>query len=589
MLLALGVACDAFDSDRQPYTPFPVASGTASVQKSPEAPVSAPIPEPAAAAEREVQSAPARAREWRVGERLITAPDGLVFRLALAGGLVGGSERDILAWLVGTPEKPVIGELWSYPEAGPPRLVAAAPGFLPTGPTCAHGARLRQTGPSSVTLDIKATCTGALLPRAPERSVSVLAPLRAQPLVIGFQVAAPAAGERLEIDVASLDRDADGRDDIELSVRAGALSGSDVRARFVWLERAAGLSRDMAEPRASFAELAELETVRANNHKSSLEVPEHVSSVRRLYASSCAESGAPRVFMDSGAGIECGDVSAAFETLTAAEVSASLEQGRVGDGFAALERHAWFPTGEALKAARFEKRQLSQLMQRVAPRRVIKLVPLKARPRALDATPHFSPLSFHADGSLLLLTAEGVVRAAPDGRFEYEASDEVDPWPTLVVSPAGQRLVGITFPCDRSEVSWLQTAADGTPLPPLLTELVAPRPGNCSSGASFTLPKVSPTAWSDATVSAFVGAGLLGAPPTQPPMGSAFSPNARFSVVATNWGLFVGGNDKPALWIFDDAALPARLTDCVVSNNAQAAACLLGGRAYVILPDPKSG
>jgi hypothetical protein len=32
-----------------------------------------------------------------------------------------------------------------------------------------------------------------------------------------------------------------------------------------------------------------------------------------------------------------------------------------------------------------------------------------------------------------------------------------------------------------------------------------------------------------------------------------------------------------------------RLEACVVSNNAQAAACIQNGRAYVILPDPKSG
>jgi hypothetical protein len=72
-------------------------------------------------------------------------------------------------------------------------------------------------------------------------------------------------------------------------------------------------------------------------------------------------------------------------------------------------------------------------------------------------------------------------------------------------------------------------------------------------------------------------------------MGSATSPNGRFTVVATPWGLLVSGNDKPHLWTFEDPALAARLSDCVVSNNAQAAACLLTGRAHVVLPDPKSG
>jgi hypothetical protein len=72
-------------------------------------------------------------------------------------------------------------------------------------------------------------------------------------------------------------------------------------------------------------------------------------------------------------------------------------------------------------------------------------------------------------------------------------------------------------------------------------------------------------------------------------MGSALSPNGRFSIVATERGLLVSGNGKSTLWVFDDPTVPAQLRDCVVSNNAQAAACTIAGRAYVILPDPKTG
>jgi hypothetical protein len=498
-------------------------------------------------------------------------------------------DRDVLAWLVGTPEKPVIGEVWFYPEHGSPRWVASAPGFLPTGSKCSHGARLSQTGPSSVTLDVKATCSGPLLPRAPERSVSVLAPLRDPPLIVGFRIAAPAPGEKIEIEITSKDRDADARDDVEMSFLMSTPEGSNVRARFAWLDRSAGLSRDAAEPLASFAELAALEAARASSQKSSLEVAEHVASARRLYASLCAESGVPRIFLDSGEALPCGDLGRAFESLSEASINAALNLGQVGKGFSALQQHKWFPSGSSPLADQFTKRQLLQLERRVARRRVIKLVPLKARPRTMDAGPHFSPLSFHADGSLLLLTAEGIVRAAPDGRYEYEASDEVDPWPTVVVSPAGERLTGIAYPCDRSEISWLRTAADGTSLVPLPTTLIAPRPGSCASGPVFQAPAVAPVAWDAGGISAFLGAELLGPVPPRPAMGSALSPNGRFSVVTTDWGLLVGGGDKPALWTFDDGSLAAQLRDCVVSNNAQAAACILTGRAYVVLPDPKSG
>lgn len=585
----LGSACDVFDSERRPYTPFAVASGTASPTPPLDpAPPENPVAE-AVATKHEVLTAPPSTHTWRVSERSLQAPDGLIFRLAMVGGLASGSDRDVLAWLVGTAEKPVIGELWFYPEHGPSRLVAAAPGYLPTGPTCTHGARLRQTGPSSVTLDIRATCTGPLLPRAPVRSVTVLAPLREQAPIVGFQLAAPAPDETLEVDIVSKDRDADGRDDVELTLRLGAPGSSEVRARFVWLDRPAGLSRDAAEPRESFAELAKLETVRASSQKSSMEVGANVQSARRLYGSSCAEAGVPRIFLDSGEGLDCGDLEEPFQAFTAAAIDASLNLGQIGQAFGALEQHAWFPAGQKPAAAAFVKKRLQGLMARVTKRRVIKLVPLKARPRGLDESPHFSPLSFHADGSLLMLTAEGLVRAAPDGRYEYEASDEVDPWATVLLSPAGERLTGIAFPCDRSEVSWLRTAADGTPLPPLLSSVVAPRPGNCVPTLGFSAPEVRPLGWTSVGISAFVGATLLGSVPAHPPMGSAASPNGRFSVVVTDFGLLVAGNDKTALWTFEDPGLPRQLRDCVISNNAEAAACLLTGHAYVILPDPKSG
>jgi hypothetical protein len=586
-LQSLG-ACDLFDTERRPYTPFPVASGASSQPAASGLPSAPPVPPPPPPVSQEPLIAPNHAVEWRVGERMLTAPDGLVFRLALLGGVAGGSQRDVLAWAVGTPEKPVVGELWSYPERGEPQLVMAAPGFLPTGPGCSHGAKLTHAGPSSVTLDIKATCTIQLLPRSPERSVSVLAPLRSPPVIVGFRLAAPARDERLEVDVASSDRDGDGRSDVEMSLRFGATDSSDVRARFVWLQRAAGLSRDMAEPRASFVELANLESVRASNQKASLEVAEHAASARRLYSSLCAESGTPRIFLDDGSALDCGDLSAPFEALTAAEIDAALRRGQVAEGFAALERHAWFPSGTRASAEKFAKRELAKLMGRVARRRVIKLVPLEARPRGLDAAPHYSPLSFHADGSLLLLTAEGLVRSAPDGRYEYDASDEVDGWPTLVTSPSGEQLTGVTFPCDRSDVVWLRAASDGAPLEPLSTRLVAPRPGNCGADP-FTPPIVRPLGWSGAQPSGFIGTSRLGEAPAHPPMGSALSPNGRFSIVVTRWGLLVQSPDKTALWTFDDGALSAQLSDCVVSNNAQAAACLLSGRAHVILPDPKSG
>jgi hypothetical protein len=372
-----------------------------------------------------------------------------------------------------------------------------------------------------------------------------------------------------------------------MGLRFGTTETADVRARFVWLQRAAGLSRDMAEPRASFAALTEPSS-EGTDPVAASEVVANAATARRMFASLCAESATPRIFLDDGAALDCGDLSGPFEALTNAEIDAALSGGRVGDGFAALERHAWYVGGSGASLEAFSKRQLTKLEKKAVRRRVIKLVPLRARARAVEPAPHYSPLGFHSDGSLLVLTNEGVVRAAPDGRFEYDASEEVDAWPTVVASPVGEQLVGVAFPCDRSEVVWLRTAADGSPLDPLPTRLVAPRPGSCGS-SRFIPPSVSPAAWSGTEPSAYVGATWLGAAAKQPPLGSAVSPNGRYGIVATRWGLLVSSEDRTALWVFDDPTMSARLSDCVVSSNAQAAACLLGGQAMVILPDPKSG
>jgi hypothetical protein len=582
-------ACDAFDSDRKPYTPFPTASGST----APPAPTLAaphvdagPARGAAASISRGALFAPADARDWQIAERKLTAPDGLVFRLGLVGGLAGGKDGDVLAWLTGTTEKPVIGELWLFPEQGPARLISGAPSFLPTGPTCSHDAHLDQTGPNSVSLDIHASCAAPLLPRTPDRSVAVLAPLRDNPKIVGFRLAAPAPGETSHLEIVSRDRDDDGRDDVEMTLVFAAARAAEVRASFVWLDRPAGLSRDSIEPLASFARLASLETAHAGGAKagsagaSAAAVADGVANARRLYSTLCSESGVARISLDNGTELACGDLGSAFQALTVARVNAELAGGHPERALAALEQHGWFPSGAKAAADRFVKAQMALISSKIVKRRVIKLVPLKGQPKRLEAGPHLSPLSFHADGSLLLLTPEGLVRAAPDGRFEYDAGHEVDAWSTTVLSNRGEQLRGIAFPCDRSEVSWLATDAGGSVLPPIPTVLVAPRPGVCRAGGAFVPPHITPIAWTPDGISAFVGSSQLGPLPAHPPMGSAVSPNGRFSIVAS---------DKVTLWVFDDPILPSKLEDCVVSNNAQAAACVMAGHAYVILPDPKAG
>lgn len=584
--LALLTACDLFERDRRPYTPFPVATGRPLEEPPPLA--SAEPPPVAAPRLRSVLQAPSRATRWRIGERELEAPPGLVFRLALAGTLASGDPNDVVAWLVGQPGGP-IGELWFFPATGAPRRLATPPSFIPTGPTCQHSFDLEASGKNSVTFDVSATCTTPLLPRAPTRSVSVLAPLREQPLILSLQLAPAALGERLDVDVVSDDRDGDELDDVELIVTLEAPSGPAANARFVWLDRPPGPSQDASEPAKSFADLGSAAVTRAKAGGTFAEVQAQVDNARRLYGAVCAEGGVPRVFDSNGAPIPCGGLSTAFDAFTEAVITAALAERDVPAAFGALERHTWYPTAGADPKAVLE-RWVRALKREAVVRRVIQVVPLKARPKARANTPRFSPLTFHPDGSLLMLTDDGVVRAAPDARYEYDASDEIDPWPTLVVSPWGDRLLGIEFPCDRNEVSFVTSSIEGAPRPPLTTSIVAPRPGRCGRTQGFDLPELSPRGWTQNGLGAWIGAIPVGPRHVLPiPSGSATSHNGQHSVVATRWGLLVSGESKSALWVFDDAALPAQLSDCVVSGNAQAAACILGSRAFVVLPDPKSG
>ncbi len=590
LALALATGCDSLTGEDRPYTPFSTATGESN--PAPPPPPSAPSP-PAAVEQlpRVARVAPPRASRWRIEGRTLQAPAGLVFRLGLPA-ILGKAERpEVFAWLVGTVEAPSVGELWAFPEEGVPRRLAHAPDFLPTDPSCSYGTRLSQTGPETLTLDIAATCGGERhTARRTDRAISVLAPLRKTPEVALLRVDPAPRGERANLRIDSRDLDGDGRDDVTVEVTLQG-AGPEVAATLKWLDRAAGLSPETAQPGASFRALAAAAEKASKSAMSAREAEQLVDAGRRLYSFLCAKGGTPRLrYGDTGQAIDCGDLGSAFRSYTTALVSAALSQQDVGAALAAVAMHEWFPAEPPAEISAFMSHSVQQLMPHWVARRVIKLVPLTARPKARGSEPRYSPLSFHADGSLLLLTEHGLVRSAPDGRYEYEASEEIDPWAVAVVSPSGARIVGLDLSCERAELGWQLSSESGQELDPLPTGLLAPRPGSCGNDERFHPLAVAPIAWEHDAPSGFIDAARVGGPVTRPAMGSAMSPNGRFAIAATRWGLFVRSRtEKPQLWRFEDPALPKQLTDCVVSNNAQAAACVMAGRAYVVLPDPNSG
>ena len=100
---------------------------------------------------------------------------------------------------------------------------------------------LAETGPRTVTLDTAAACATPLEPRTPLRSITVLGPASGRPVLVGLRAALPAPGETLEVGVDSTDQDADGRDDVRITVRVGA-GGKTAAAVIGYLDWAAGPS-----------------------------------------------------------------------------------------------------------------------------------------------------------------------------------------------------------------------------------------------------------------------------------------------------------------------------------------------------------
>lgn len=583
-LLWLLLHCDALDSQRQPHTPFGTVTDN---EPAPAEPV--PEPEQDRGPPAPVQVALGSDQDpftLRVAGRTLEAPPGLAFRQAVAGPSAGGATSAVTAWLEGTADNPTLGELWHFPGAGAPHRLAVAPSFLPTGPTCSHSVALRASGTRSLTLDITARCRGPLLPRTAVRSFTVLSPSRGQPTLLSLRVAPAAVGERLDISLTSQDPDGDGRDDVQLRATLGTPVGQ-AELRLAWLDRSAGLSRDMRWPARSFEDLAAALAQSAKLPGATAKIAGAVAAARRLYGSLCAEGGVPRVFNSVGDGLACGPLGRQFEALSDAHISSALAAGDRLGALGALEQHEWFPSRGG--SDDFTNRQAGRILKRVARRRVTQQRQLLATPLPPKSVPHLSPVRYADDGSLLVLTAGGTTRITPAG-YEYESSLEEGPWPTQLGSARGQLLTGIAFPCERSEVLLLQSTSQGTPLPPLVTRLTAPRPGRCRDFAAWTPPAVTLLGWTESVPSGFVGASAIG-PPLHPSArrlpGSPVSFDGHLLAVPTRWGILLLRNGETELWAVKRAR---RFHHCAPRHDGKAIACLAEGHVHVLeLGQPTGG
>lgn len=576
LLWLLAVGCDGCKEDK-PYTPFGVTSAVPSAPEIPSAePAPSAKPDPPKFAQAIV--APEGSRKLRMGERVLEAPARYVFDRALVLG--EGDAQQAIAWVKAEPSALDVprGLLMAYGASGKPKQLMSQPSFVPIAPGCVHATRLQQTGNASVLVDTVATCPAGLLARAPVEAVSIIAPESTRPEVLTLQLAAPAPGEALSVDADSTDRDGDGREDLKLTIALTAPDGAKASATLAFVDRAAGVSRDAAEPRTSL-----VTATKAILAKASPASTTDVDAVRRLLASLCAEGGTPRVFDGEGAPIRCGDLGPTIDNLGRAEVLSRLAARDWLGAVSVLSRSDWYFKKLSADAEKSITKELIKRLLAVAP--VAKV--LAARPKAAKG-PHYSPLWFEPDGALLVQTEAGVVRVSRDGSTESALEADADAgaataWPLDVTGSSGQRLTGALCVCDASEVALALTDATGAPQPPLPTRLLSPRPGGCKG--RFTCPDPVPIGSTAEGFSLLLAGALIEpkkATKTLPNPGSARSPDGSFIVASTPLGLVVSGGSNAELWKLPEAPVEARRAqDCVVASDRAAVACVADGKALL--------
>jgi len=509
---------------------------------------------------------------------------------AISADFDGDGAKEAVTWTRARSEPPETqssGELVVFGVRSPAgRVIATTPPFVPAGPGCHHTVALSQTGPHTVTLDVLARCDAPLLARSPTRGLAVIAPVADRTSIVALRIADPAQGESFDVAVDSSDRDGDGRDDVRATVTLhSTLDPEDVSADLVWLDRAAGPSRDAAEPSRSLGKAGKAEAGRTPGTSAAREVFARVANARRLYATLCAESGTPRIFDADGGPLECPEAGSGLKELVRAEVRAALARHDAVAAAAALARDGWY--GAPLPSR--DRGALEADLSRAAPPRAAVEERVEPIPRAKSGLPRFSPLAFEPDRALLVQTVNGVVRLRADGHAE-DASESVDPWPLTVGSGTDPRWTGIAFPCERSELMLMLADASGTPLTPEPVRVLAPRPGPCGHTPTLPEPSLVPLEWSAARHAGLVGGSLFGADtlsdiaPT-PVRGAPRSPDGKTLVTPTPRGLLVSSGSTAELW---SLTTPSELSDCVVANGAAAAACVRGDHAALFTPEAKT-
>lgn len=285
-----------------------------------------PHPETSSVPTTTVTTGADEAAEWpdgaevRVDDTVLSIPDTQI-RATLASDLDGDGDRDVLFLAHGGEGALSVGLATRTPTG----LTFATP--IPVAAGCAPpaiaSARLVALSPELVAARVERTCSGA----SEQRVVFV----RTQPALRVLTTIAftPNAGETLT--ARSEDRDEDGHADVVVHVTLHDPSGESADVDLAWLDRAAGLSRDTAEPEATLV-------ARANEARTALRRhPDRALAATRtaLLVHDALCGATARLAIDDDLGLAC-PPSAGLGRALAVAAAAHARQGHLPEALAAV-------------------------------------------------------------------------------------------------------------------------------------------------------------------------------------------------------------------------------------------------------------
>jgi hypothetical protein len=420
-LLALLPACDGCHGGK-PYTPYTLTDTPPSASTAPSA---APPPPPADGgtfAAVPATPAPGDGTRWPLEGGAVEAPPGHAFAQGLVMDMDGDGKPDLLAF-ARAPDG-LRGELWFASGKAPAegRIVAALPADL-AAPGCTAEAALSLIGPRTAALDFAPRCPARIREKAVRWIAAARFTSELPEITLEIRAGAPNEGETLQVALDGRDRDGDGRYDVAVTFTLA--SSASATASLAYFDRPAGLSRDPTEPEASFKALGAALIADGRKKTTAPRIPAAAYTARRLQAMLCEDAGGKPLITTNAGPIRCGDVHLAEES-TIAEIEAALNLGDPVGAIAALDR---------LDALGARRKDVDTLVAKSIPSIAGTLVRATAAIPALETPPAFSPLAFEPDGSLLVHTKDGVVRADKT-TFAETAVDPAPAWPKRLAWPA---------------------------------------------------------------------------------------------------------------------------------------------------------